>query len=294
MRMRASDAAPMAKVTQFVMPLQDALHQADRLLDESAAAGIEAEDLGQLADQDGERNAVQVAQADRLGEQVGDEAELRQARDDAQGAGEHREHPGQRDQELGVARGQRHDGRGNNGGQRGIRTQHENAAWAKDGVRDQWKDRGVQAIDGWQPGRFGVAHADRNENRREHKPGHDVFRQPGPLIGAHAPSAGIQRLAPFGCAARVIGLGPCSSMVRSPVSVSCRSRRDASAGNRRTQRMVVALVLRGIGSGKVGDCLVEDRSFAEITCDGDAVAGPGMRRGPISSRMPGRTPGAGA
>src|SRR5512139_2540027 len=65
-------------------------------------------------------------------------------------------------------------------------------------------------------------------------------------------------------------------MLRSPLSVS-RPRRDASAGNRRTQSMVVALVLGGIGSSKLGDCLVEDRSLAEITCDGDAVAGPGMR-----------------
>ena len=117
--------------------LRNALHQADRFLNQIIPARREAEDFGQLADEHGERDAVQIAQADGLGEQIGDEAEARQPGEDAQGAGEEGEHAGQRHQAVGVAGGQRHNGRGDDRGQRRVRPQHQDAAWPEDGVRDQ-------------------------------------------------------------------------------------------------------------------------------------------------------------
>ena len=69
----------------------------------------EAEELGQLADQHRQRNAVHVAVADRLGQQFGDEAQPRDARQDADQPRDDRHHAGQRDGASGIAAGQRKD-----------------------------------------------------------------------------------------------------------------------------------------------------------------------------------------
>ena len=53
-----------------------ALDEADDLTDQVVGVDLEPEQLGQLADQDGQRQAVHVADHRRLGDQVGDEAEL--------------------------------------------------------------------------------------------------------------------------------------------------------------------------------------------------------------------------
>ena len=50
------------------------------LVDEPVGVGGEAEQLGELADDDGDGQAVHVADLDLLGEQAGDEAELAEAR----------------------------------------------------------------------------------------------------------------------------------------------------------------------------------------------------------------------
>ena len=42
------------------------------------------------------------------------------------------------------------------------------------GIDEQRDDRRVQARDGRQAGRLGIAHADRDEDRREDEPGDDV------------------------------------------------------------------------------------------------------------------------
>ena len=58
----------------------DALHEGLRLLDEAVRVGREAEQLRQLADEDGQGEAVHVADLRRLGQQVGDEPEAHAAR----------------------------------------------------------------------------------------------------------------------------------------------------------------------------------------------------------------------
>ena len=64
--------------------LRNTLHQADRFLNQIVPARREAQQFGQLTDDDGERDAVQIAQADRLGEQIRDETEACQPGENAQ------------------------------------------------------------------------------------------------------------------------------------------------------------------------------------------------------------------
>jgi hypothetical protein len=54
-----------------------------KIMQRSGVFDREAEQLGQLADQHGECNAVHVAVADRLGQQFGDKTQARQAGEDA-------------------------------------------------------------------------------------------------------------------------------------------------------------------------------------------------------------------
>ncbi len=80
-------------------------------LDEPVGIGREAEQLGQLADEDRDGEAVHVADLDLLREQVGDEAELAEPQPDLDKADHEGHHPGQGDGRRGVAAGeQRHDG----------------------------------------------------------------------------------------------------------------------------------------------------------------------------------------
>ena len=64
----------------------------------------EPEQLGQLADQHRERDAVHVAVADRLGEQFCDESQSSRTSDDAHQTRHHCHHAGQRYRPRGIAR----------------------------------------------------------------------------------------------------------------------------------------------------------------------------------------------
>jgi hypothetical protein len=55
------------------------------------------------------------------------------------------------------------------------------------------------------------------------------------------------------------------------------------------ERLVVALVLVGVGGGEAGDGLVEDVRAAQVRGDGDPIAGAGGR-GPVPTRRPRRMP----
>ena len=45
-----------------------------------------------------------------------------------------------------VARGERHNDRGDDRGQRGVRAEDEDAARPEEGVRGQWDDGGIKAV----------------------------------------------------------------------------------------------------------------------------------------------------
>ena len=66
--------------------------------------GREAEELGELADDDRDRQPVHVADLDLLGQQVGDEPELAEAQADLDEADHERQHPGHGDRAGGVVR----------------------------------------------------------------------------------------------------------------------------------------------------------------------------------------------
>ena len=74
------------------------------LPDQALGIDLEPEQLGQLADQDGQREAVHVADHRRLGDQVGDEAEPRHGPSDHHRPDDDREHRRERD---GALRGRR-------------------------------------------------------------------------------------------------------------------------------------------------------------------------------------------
>ena len=142
----------------------------------------EAEELRQLADQHGQRDAVHVPVADRLGQELGDEAQTRDARHNAHRARHDRHRPRQRDGTLRIAGGERHDHGEDDGGQRGIRAQHHDAAGAEQRVGKQRNDRRVETVDAGQARRDRIRDADRHEHRRQHDPRRDVVGKPLRLV----------------------------------------------------------------------------------------------------------------
>ena len=83
-----------------VEPLEEGLE----LVDEAARVGGEPEELGELADDDGDGQAVEVADADLAGEQVGDEAQPGDAEADLDEPDEDGEHAGEGDRARRVVR----------------------------------------------------------------------------------------------------------------------------------------------------------------------------------------------
>src|SRR5512139_453550 len=150
----------------------------------AAALDREAEQLGQLADQHRQRDAVHVAVADRLGQEFGDEAQARHAGQDARHPGDDGHHAGQRDGARRVAVGQRQDDGEDDRGERRVGAQHQDAAGAEQRIREQRDDRRVEAVDARHPGRHGIGDADRHQHRRQHQSRDEVVAQPGRLVAA--------------------------------------------------------------------------------------------------------------
>jgi hypothetical protein len=117
-RITAKVAAPTVNVAQFVLPPMIAWTIADTFRNGPLPSMEKPNSLGSWADQHGQGDAIHVAVADRLGEELGDEPEPRDTRQDADDTGDDRHHPGQRDRALRVAGGQRRDHAEDNGGQR--------------------------------------------------------------------------------------------------------------------------------------------------------------------------------
>ena len=77
--------------------LVESVEERPHLLDEAVGVGREPAQLGQLADDDGDRQPVHVSDLDLLREQVGDETELRDPEPDQDQPDHDRHHPGERD-----------------------------------------------------------------------------------------------------------------------------------------------------------------------------------------------------
>ena len=165
-------------------PLQHGLRDSEQLPQRPGVLHGEAEHLGQLADQHGQRDSVHVAVTDRLGEQFGDETEATQASHDAHTPRDDCHHAGERDGAQRVTAGQRHNDGEDQGGQRGIRPQHEDAAWAKQRVRQQRHDGRVEPVDARHARCHRVGDTDRHQHGRQHQTGRDVMTQPADLVVA--------------------------------------------------------------------------------------------------------------
>ena len=125
-RRTARQPTPTASVAAWVSSRWDT--KARQLLHESVGVGREAEQLGELTDDDRDREAVHVADLDLARQQIGDEAELRDAHRELHGADEQREHPGQRDGAVGPTPGeQRHQGREDQRRDRRVGAEHQDA-----------------------------------------------------------------------------------------------------------------------------------------------------------------------
>ncbi|MNQ79353.1 hypothetical protein D3C85_942970 [compost metagenome] len=150
----------------------------------AAAVDGDAEQLGRLADQHGEGDAVHVAIADRLGQQFGDEPQAQQPGTDADQARHQGHGTGQRDGAHGVASGQRQDHGDDDRRQRRVGAQYQDAAGAEQGIGQQRNDRGVQAVDARNPRGLGIGDAHRDQHGGQHQAGNQVLRQPGGLVAA--------------------------------------------------------------------------------------------------------------
>ena len=164
------------------LTVQDALHGQADVLDQGVAVDGEAEQLRDLAHEHHQRDAVEVADPDGLGQQVGHEPQVQEPAQHQGGTHQEGQQPGQGHGPLRVTGGQWQDGGGDDGRERRVGPQHQDPRRADQRVGQQRHDRGVQAGLRWQSRRLRVAHAGRDEQCREHHAGHQVRTQPGPLV----------------------------------------------------------------------------------------------------------------
>jgi hypothetical protein len=143
------------------LAVADAAHERPCLGQDAGGVGRESEQLGQLADQDRERQAGHVADHRGLGQQIGDEAEAGHGPERCDRTDEEAKHRRERDRPLRVAlrAGDRQDDGGDHRPERRVRAEDEHGRGAEHGVAEQAQDRGVEPRDRRQPGQLGVRHA---------------------------------------------------------------------------------------------------------------------------------------
>ena len=114
-RIAASVPAPTANAVQLACPPSIASRDPPEVAQRTVAIDREAEELGQLADQHRERDAVHVAVADRLRQQLGDESQPQHPDSDAHQTRDHRHHARDGDRAHRVAARERQHDRENHG-----------------------------------------------------------------------------------------------------------------------------------------------------------------------------------
>ena len=108
-RITASVPAPTANAVQLAFAAQNGLGDGPQVSQRPVISIEKPKKLGQLADQYGQRDAVHVTVADRLGKKLGDEAQPRNACQNAHDPRDDRHHAGQGDRAKWIAAGQRKD-----------------------------------------------------------------------------------------------------------------------------------------------------------------------------------------
>ncbi len=150
--------------------LRQLLHEPDELIEDVPARGLDPEELGQLADRDGDSQAHDEAGDDRFGQELGQEAELEDARGEQVGTDDDGQHGGHGHVRRGVTAGRRgdhrrrHHGHGRAGGHLGV------TARAQDGIGGEAGRGGHEADSGRHARQLRVGHG----HRHHHGPGGDA------------------------------------------------------------------------------------------------------------------------
>ena len=176
----ASDDTPTSNVRPWVSPRCG--DHSPELLEEVALLLLDAEQLGHLADDDGQGEADDEALEHRLGDEVGEEPEAQQSGAEGEHAGHQGEHAGERRDVVGAARRQVGDRRRGQRRGRRHRPDDEVARAAERGVEDQRRRRGVEADDRRHAGDRGVGERLGHEHRPDGEPGDEVAAQPPTVV----------------------------------------------------------------------------------------------------------------
>ena len=144
------------------------------LLEELIALQLDAEHLAQLAADDDQRRAEDVADEHRLGQEVGDESQLRDPGEQRHDADEEREQRGERRIARGIAAGQRRHGGGRHDGGRRLGSHNDLLGGAEQRIHHHGAERHIQSRDRCDPGEIAEGHR-RGHEHRKHRDGDDEF-----------------------------------------------------------------------------------------------------------------------
>jgi len=135
-----------------------------------------------LAHENRQRDSVHISVADRLGEKLGDEAQPRDARKDANSTRDDGHHSGESDRVICVSSGERGHDTQNNRRQRGVRPKHQDAARAEQRVNEQGDDGRIEATGAGEAGGDSVCDSDGRKRGREHQPRTEIANEPTRVI----------------------------------------------------------------------------------------------------------------
>ena len=158
--------------------------QSPELLEEVAGGAVDAEQLGQLAHDDGQREADDEALEDRFGDEPREEAQPQQAGDERDHSGDDGQRRGEGDVVAAAGVGDRRDGRRRESGGRGHRTDDEVPRGPEHRVEHEGRRRRIQADDRGRARDGGVCERLRHEDRPDGRPRHEVVAQPRRLVPA--------------------------------------------------------------------------------------------------------------
>ena len=262
-----------------------AVHQSRRerrgLAHQAVRIDTEAEQLGQLADDHDQGDAVEVADPDRRGQQGGQEAEPRDARRDDDHPGDDREEGRQGDRPCLVSGGQRHDRGSDERDERRVRTEDQDPRRPEGRVRQQRHDRGVQTDDRRQARRLRVAHPGRHEDRGQDEPGDDVLAQVAAAVRTHPREVGQDR-----CRPHVAGsVRPRTAAPRTRLQ---RSWKDAPPRSGRISRSPHGGIEHGTQGEDPRQRIVVVARVAGAEARTSRRRGPALRDDPIAAHRPRR------
>ncbi|MCY1407545.1 hypothetical protein D9M71_228500 [compost metagenome] len=172
------------------MRVRQVAQQCQHAGDEAAGLGVVAEQLAQLAGDQADADAVQVADQGWPRQEAGDETGAGEPGSDGQQADHHRDDHRQLQQALGIAGRQRGDRRRDHGRGGGVRADHQLPRTADQGVDQHRQDAGIQSDLGREADDLRIGDGGGNLDRGHRQPRLDIRRQPGETVVQQAVQAG--------------------------------------------------------------------------------------------------------